>query len=219
MHLSNVLTNFNSSLTNSNNTSEPCSEQNVSPTTSTTPPKPPTSASPPPSAVSPVTKFGDDPLQRQSSKSSNSKSNNGHCIRTDSNANNRDADDEVAHRVSELHHQSPDLCCVGVHIGLPNASDDAPATTDIVINADDNSGDSSGGGGGGDDDEDDDTILQQHDTSEIQSESTTASNSTAKAPPTEPNLTPDDSLDLDVSTKKHTPTDGINNGPANDVRV
>lgn len=216
MNLTNILTNLNGSLTNSNNTSEPCSEQNVSPTTSTTPPPPPQptlSSPPPPPIPSQLTKLSDDPLDvNHHHQSSNSKSNNGHCIRTDSNAKNNDAgDDEMAH-VSEVHHQSPEtMCCVGVSV---LAADNAHAT-DVIINMDDNGSSESCG---------DDGISKQHNTSEIQSEIIAsditgivkvAPETATKTPPTEADSTADESLDI---SKKHTSTDGIN-GPANDVRV
>lgn len=229
MNLSNVLTNFNSNLTNSNNTSEPCSDQNISPTTSITP-------SAPPMAVSPLNmQFDDDPLHVQSSKSSNSKSNNGHCIRTDYiNANNRDTDDKapVAHHISEVHHQSPEVCGGGVvHIGIPETIDDANAT-DLIVKTDDNDDGVSGGGGKDDDVDDhadganvDNTILQQQNEcpSKISNETPAlnidetviVTTTTAKTPPSETDPTTDESLD---TSKKHTSTDGIN-GPANNLRV
>lgn len=223
MNLSNVLTNFNSNLTNSNNTSEPCSDQNISPTMSMTPTAPPMAASPL------NLQFNDDPLHVQSSKSSNSKSNNGHCIRTDSNANNRDADDEapVAHHISEVHHQSPEVCGAGVQIGIPETIDDANAT-DVIVTPDDNN---DGVSGGKDDDADtdganvDNTILQQqNECSSKMTNETLALNigetvgvttATAKTPPTETDPNTDESSDI---PKKHTSTDGIN-GPANNLRV
>lgn len=243
MNLSNVLSNFNSSLTNCNNTSEPCSEQNVSPMTPQQPSasSQPTSEAPPPPPppiVSPSinkieivdNKLNDDPLDvnhhhQSSNRSKNN--NNGHCIRTDSNANNDDTDDEMAHvsHVSEVHHhQSPPpmkMCCVS----LPEATDGAHAAV-AIINTDGSSGDGDHGRGGecGDSDS---ISKQQQETSEIQPEITTSdisgaviatpatATTTTKTPPIETDPTADEGLDV---SKKHTSTDGIN-GPTNDVRV
>lgn len=200
MNLSNVLTNFNSNLTSSNNTSDPCSVQNVSPTTSIAP------SAPVVATQSPLNKFNDDPLYVQSS---NPKNNNGHCIRTDSNENNRHTDDEV-------HHQLPEMCCVSV-LSLPETIDDANAP-DAIINTDDSIG-------GKDDDNDDNSgghvTLQQHfNPNEITvsnvDETPIVTTTSAKTSPTEADSSVDESLDI---SKNHTSTDGINGKPANDLRV
>lgn len=191
----------------------------------------PSSCSPP--TVSPSTnkieivdnKLDDDPLDvnhRHQSSNRSKNNNNGHCIRTDSNANNNDADDGNDHvpHISEVHHhQSPPpmkICCVS----LPEAID-AAHSADVIINTDGSSGEGFGGGC----DNDDSISKQQYETSEIQSETTVSdisetviaapATATTKTPPIETDSTADESLDV---SKKHTSTDGIN-GPANDVRV
>lgn len=77
MNLTNILTNLNSSVTISNNTSEPCSEQIVSPTIPT------------------PTKLCDEPLDASAHQSHHPKNNNnGHCIIDDNSNNDIDDDDD-----------------------------------------------------------------------------------------------------------------------------
>lgn len=193
VNLTSVLTNLNSSVTNSNNTSEPCSEQIVSPT-----------------ILSP-NKMNDvaaDVIHQ----SYNQKSNNGHCIIDDTNDDDDDdMNDESKIHISQVQHQQATTpVSAAKEFPQQNVSSVTEAqTTDIthmdgVLKHDTN------------------TFVTTADIGEtvvtVTSTSMPTSIPTDIAAVVKTPTDTDSTADETEITKKHASIDGTN-GPANDVRV
>lgn len=191
VNLTSVLTNLNSSVTNSNNTSEPCSEQIVSPTILS------------PNKMNDVTA---DVIHQ----SYNQKSNNGHCIIDDTNDDDDDdMNDESAH-ISQVQHQHASSVSASQEVSELNVSSVTEAqTTDImnmdgVLKHDTNTLVTAADIG--------ETVVT------VTSTSTPTSIPTTVAAVVKTTTDTDSTADETEITKKHASIDGTN-GPANDVRV